>query len=138
MSEASLPAILPAGSKRADTVGFNRFSGPLYGLPDDGDLTRFAFIAEHKHLNGSGNVHGGMLMTLADVAMSRTTRMKGGSTRPSTVSLSCDFVSGAKLGELIEARVRIVRQTRTLMFMSAGIACGERPVMNASGLWKIA
>src|SRR5580765_2060556 len=112
-------AKLPHDAELASTAGFNLFAGPFYRLGDDGEVRRFAFIALDKHMNAAGGVHGGLLMTFADVAMSRTSRLVSGAKSCSTVSVSCDFVSAGRLGDLIEIRVRVTRQTRTLIFLSS-------------------
>src|SRR5271170_7135691 len=92
---------LPGDAVRIGTVGFNIFAGPIYRLGgrDGGDVRRFAFLPEQKHMNGSGAVHGGMLMTFADVSMSQTARLIFDGVGCNTVSLSCDFVSPGHLGE---------------------------------------
>lgn len=138
MSEA--PSPLPEGAVRIGTVGFNVFAGPIYRLSAAGDEAtgRFAFVAEQKHMNGSGAVHGGMLMTFADVSMSQAARAMFDGKGCNTVSLSCDFVSPGKIGELIESRVRVTRRTRTMAFISAEVVAGQRPLLIATGLWKLA
>jgi acyl-coenzyme A thioesterase PaaI-like protein len=128
---------LPADAENISIAGFNKFAGPFYRLPDDGDIRRFAFVALDKHMNGSGTVHGGLLMTFADISMSRTSRLVSGAASCSTVALNCDFVGPGRLGDVIEARVRATRQTRTLIFLSAELSAPGRIVMTASGLWKI-
>jgi uncharacterized protein (TIGR00369 family) len=132
------PPGLPPEAELASTGGFNEYVGPLWRLPDEegGAVTRFAFVAEDKHMNGAGTVHGGMLMALADTAMSRTTRLATGAKGVSTVALNCDFVTAGKLGELIEARVRITRQARTMVFVSAELVAAGRVLLVATGLWK--
>lgn len=136
---SQLPPGLPEGTEIASTGGFNLYIGPLYRLPDaeDGALKRFAFIAEDKHMNSAGSVHGGMLMSFADTAMSRTSRLASDAPRCSTVSLTADFVGPARLGDLIEARVRVTRKSRTMVFLSAEIVAGDRTILIATGLWKI-
>ncbi len=131
---------LPKEAVRIGSVGFNVFAGPLYRLPDEngGEIKHFVFVPEHKHMNGSGAVHGGMLMTFADVSMSQSARAAFDGHGCNTVSLSCDFVSPGKLGELIEARVRITRRTRTMAFISAEVTSGGVPLLVATGLWKVA
>jgi uncharacterized protein (TIGR00369 family) len=130
-------AKLPQDAELASTGGFNQFAGPFYRLKDDGDVRRFAFVAIDKHMNAAGSVHGGLLMTFADIAMSRTSRLVSGAHSCSTVSLSCDFVSPGHLGDLIEIRVRVTRQTRTLVFLSSEIFANEAVLMVANGLWRI-
>ena len=135
------PATLPAGAENVSNVGFNLYIGPIYRLSADADGMGacFGFIAAAKHMNSAGSVHGGMLMSFADVAMGRTARLAATDSelRGATISLTADFVGPGKLGDLIEARVRVTRRTRTLAFMSADIVAGDRPLMVATGLWKI-
>lgn len=128
---------LPKDAEPASTGGFNLFAGPFYRLKDDGDVRRFAFIAGDKHMNSVGSVHGGLLMTFADIAMSRTSRLATGAHSCSTVSLNCDFASAGRLGDLIEIRVRMTRQTRTLAFLSSETSANGKVLMVASGLWRI-
>ena len=128
---------LPQGAENISLGGFNRHAGPIWRLPVDGEVRRFALVVADKHMNGSGSVHGGMLMMLADVSMSQTSRAATGATTCSTVSLSCDFVGPGKLGEILIASVRVTKKTRTMVFLSADIARGDRPIAVATGLWKI-
>jgi uncharacterized protein (TIGR00369 family) len=134
------PAGIPPEAELASTGGFNKYVGPLYRLPDaeGGAVKRFAFAVVDKHMNSAGTVHGGMLMSLADTAMSRTSRLVSGAKSCSTVSLNCDFVGPGKLGDTIETRVRVTRQTRTLVFVSAELATDGRTLLVATGLWRIA
>ena len=136
MSE--VPKGLPETAENISRGGFNLHAGPIWRLPVDGEVRRFALVVGDKHMNSAGSVHGGLLMTFADIAMSQTARAVSGAPVCSTVSLTCDFVGPGRLGDILEARVRVTRQTRTLVFLLADIAAGERPVAVATGLWKIA
>jgi uncharacterized protein (TIGR00369 family) len=128
---------MPPGAEEISHSGFNRQVGPLYRLPDDGGRTRFAFVVAGKHMNAAGSIHGGMLMAFADVSMSRTTRLVTDAPSCSTVALTCDFLAPGRLGEAIESRVRVTRRTRTMVFLSAEVAAGERLLLVANGVWKI-
>lgn len=128
---------LPDGAEDISTGGFNLFAGPFYRLPDEGEVRRFAFVALDKHMNSAGSVHGGLLMTFADIAMSRTSRLATGAKSCSTVAISCDFAGPGRLGDVIDIRVRVTKKTRTLVFLAGEIAAGERALMTATGLWKI-
>jgi uncharacterized protein (TIGR00369 family) len=130
---------LPVGAENISAAGYNRHAGPFYRLAIDVDGRggRYAFIVQPKHLNNVGNIHGGLLMTFADVAMSRTARLAAGVESCNTVSLTVDFVGPGKLGDMVEAAVCVTRRTRTLIFQTANIAIGERIIMVATGLWKI-
>lgn len=130
---------LPDGAKEISVAAFAKFVGPIWRLPDgeDGALKRFAFRVADKHMNAAGAVHGGMLMTLADMAMSQTSRIVTGAASCSTVSLNCDFVGPGRLGDLVEARVRVTRKSRTMVFLSTELIAQERILLVATGLWKI-
>ena len=135
MSE--IPNGLPLEAQSVSRGGFNLHAGPIWRLPADGEVRRYALVAADKHMNSSGSVHGGLLMTFADIAMSQTARAVSGAPVCSTVSLTCDFVGPGKLGDILEAKVRVTRQTRTMVFLSADIVAGARMVAVATGLWKI-
>jgi acyl-coenzyme A thioesterase PaaI-like protein len=134
---SNVPKALPPGAENISRAGFNLYAGPFWRLPPDGPVHRFALIPEEKHLNCNGSLHGGMLMTFADISMSRASRAVSGAQSCSTVSLTCDFIGPGKLGDVIESRVRVTRQTRTLIFLSADIVAGDRVLGVATGLWKI-
>ena len=128
---------LPPEAENISIAGFNHHAGPIWRLRAEGEVRRFALVVAEKHMNGSGSIHGGMLMTFADISMSQTSRAVSGAKSCSTVSLTCDFVGPGKLGEILESRVRVTRQTRTMVFLSADIVCGDRAIAVATGLWKI-
>ena len=128
---------LPRDAQSISIAGFNLFAGPFYRLADDGAVRRFAFVPEPRHMNSAGSVHGGALMTFADIAMSRSARLESGAASCSTVSLNCDFVNAGCEGAVIVARVAVVRAARTLVFLSAELAADTLVVMTASGLWRI-
>ena len=133
-----VPSNLPAGAQGLSLGGFNLHAGPVYSLPADGDVRRVVLPVGAKHLNGGGNVHGGVLMTLADIAMSFAARDVSGAPSTATVSLTCDFVGPGQPDDVLEARVRVTRRTRTLVFLSCDIVVGARMIAVATGLWKIA
>jgi uncharacterized protein (TIGR00369 family) len=130
---------IPEGAVNVSIGGFNRFIGPLFRLPETsgGDVRRFAFSVTDKHMNSAGTVHGGMLMAFVDIAMSQTARAVSGAKSCSTVSLNCDFVGPGRLGDMIEARVRVTRRARTMVFMSSELVSGDRTLLVATGLWKV-
>jgi len=130
---------LPEGAVEVSVAAFSKYVGPIYRLPntEDGTIKRFAFIVVEKHMNSAGSVHGGMLMTLADLAMGQTSRLASGAKSCSTVSLNCDFLGPGRLGDMIEARVRVTRRSRTMVFLSGELVAGDRILLVATGLWKI-
>jgi uncharacterized protein (TIGR00369 family) len=115
--------------------GFIGLVGPFWMRPD-GDSYRFAFLAEPKHHNRRDVVQGGMIMTLADRAMGTTCWYANGRVPQATVQLDVQFVDAVQIGEFVEAKCRVVRRTRTIIFMAAELVVGERIIATASGVWK--
>jgi uncharacterized protein (TIGR00369 family) len=117
-------------------TAFGDLVGPIWRR-EDGERLRFGFVAAPKHLNRAGNLHGGMLMTLADQAMAMTARKASGSKRHATIELNIQFVGAVRLGDFVEAHPEIVRATRSLVFMQAKMFVGSRVVVTTNGIWKI-
>ncbi len=119
-----------------EASGYMGLVGPIYARRE---ATAWAYgvRADVQHLNQNGNVHGGMLVTLADSALGMIV-WEAVERRPCvTVQLNTQFVSAASAGEFIEARAEIVRKTRSLVFIRGQLTVGPRIVIVADGIWKI-
>ena len=112
--------------------------GPIYSLGEGKNLV-LGLRAEAKHCNARGTVHGGMLATLADVALGYT--MAFSSEPPAglvTANLSLDFAGTAKAGDWLEAHIDIQKQGSSLSFANCYIlAQGER-IVRASAVFLVA
>ena len=115
--------------------GFVALVGPIWRRTS-GETDRYAFVAEPKHQNRGSVVHGGMLMTFADRAIGRTCRYASEHQPQATVQLDIHFVDAVRVGEFVEARCRVVRRTRALLFARAELTVGARVVATAKGVWK--
>jgi len=140
MADAAAPPILPfdpaaAGWEPYKDEGFIGLVGPFWQRADGGSF-RYAFLAEPKHHNRRGVVQGGMLMTFADRSMGMTCWYANGQQPQATVQLDVHFVDAVQIGEFVEARCRVVRRTRSIVFMAADLVVGERVVATAQGVWK--
>lgn len=111
-------------------------AGPFYMKADEnGDIVS-AFRAEEKHMNGGGVVHGGALMSFADFALFAISSKEKPDTYGLTVAFASEFLAGAKLGALMEARGEVLRAGRSIIFVR-GIVTGDgEPVLNFSGTIK--
>ena len=115
--------------------GFIGLVGPFW-TRQEGGTRLFAFLAAPKHHNRRGVVQGGMLMTFADRAMGMTCWYANGQKPQATVHLDVHFIDAVQIGEFIEAKCKVVRRTRSLVFMSAELLAGARIVATANGVWK--
>ena len=117
------------------TRGFGRQVGPLfYKTWPDGKRT-FGLRIEDRHLNGLSNAHGGLLMTLADVAWGNVITVQR-SAWWVTVRLTCDFLASAKPGEWVEAGSEILSSEGDLYSVRGKVWCGERLLLTGTGLFK--
>lgn len=115
--------------------GFIGLVGPFW-TRRSGDSYSYAFLAEPKHHNRRGIVQGGMLMTLADRAMGMTCWYANERQPQATVQLDVHFIDAVQIGDFVEARCKVVRRARTLVFMAADLVVGSRIVATANGVWK--
>lgn len=126
-----------AGWKPYTDEGFIGLVGPFWSRPQEGSETPlFAFLAAPKHHNRRGVVQGGMLMTFADRSMGMTCWYANEKKPQATVHLDVHFVDAVRIGEFVEMRCKVVRRTRSLIFMSGELVVGERTVATANGVWK--
>ena len=112
--------------------------GPIYSLGEGKNLV-LGLRAETKHCNSRGTVHGGIVATLADVALGYV--MAFTSDPPGnllTANLSLDYAGSANAGDWLEARVDIQKQGSRLSFANCYIlAQGER-IVRASAVFLVA
>jgi acyl-coenzyme A thioesterase PaaI-like protein len=105
-------------------------------MRQSGDSYLYAFMAEPKHHNRRGIVQGGMLMTFADRSMGMTCWYANERQPQATIQLDVHFIDAVQIGEFVEAKCRVVRRTRSLIFMSAELVVATRVVATANGVWK--
>ena len=119
-----------------ETSGFLSLVGPLWERVVNGDH-EYAILAQDKHHNRRSRVQGGVLMTLADRASGMIARVVSGRPTLATVQMNVNFIDAGKIGELLIARPRVVRVTRTLIFTAVEVMAEGRCIATASGVFKI-
>jgi uncharacterized protein (TIGR00369 family) len=117
--------------------GFMKYLGGL-DLKKIDDLN-YEFLTEVKetHLNTGKIAHGGYLSTIADTGMGTAAHRVAGDRRCVTINLDMKFITAAKLGEKLNGKVKILKKTRTLVFINCEIHNSKDLVISASGTWKI-
>ncbi len=109
--------------------------GPFY-YRRDGERLIIALRIVEKHANARGVAHGGLLMTLADIALGYNTAYR--EDPPATLvtaSLTADFAGTAKLGDWVEAHVDVQKSGRRLAFANAYLAVGDERILRASAVF---
>ena len=109
--------------------------GPFYSRGAGTGLVLGLRVAK-KHTNARGFAHGGVLLTLADVALGYAA--EGYADPPArliTVSVSADFAGRAEPGDWVEARVDVQRVGVRMAFASAYLHVGERRIARTSAVF---
>ncbi len=127
----------PAGWKARELPGFFGQVGPLWTRKEPAAWA-YGVLADERHTNPAGIVHGGLLTTLLDHALSAIAWQANARKACITVALDVHFLAPARPGEFIEARGRIVRQASKLVFMQGSLTVQDRIVATASAILKIA
>jgi acyl-coenzyme A thioesterase PaaI-like protein len=136
MIDAAAEKLKSLGWSSVDASGFIALVGPLWHRVVN-DVHEYALIAEDKHHNRRGVVQGGVLMTFADRSCGMTARYVSGRPTLATVQLDTHFVDSGKIGEVLVSKPRVVRTTRSLIFVTTEVSAGDRCIVMASGVFKI-
>lgn len=100
-------------------------------------FARATIVADQRHLNPHGVVHGAAVYALIDQAMGAAVyTVMGPRERCATLDVSIAYLAPGRLGP-IEATVRLVRRTRRLAVLEAEASQGERLLAKALGTYAV-
>lgn len=134
--KATASELIANGYKQLDlNEPFEVLVGPFYMKELEDGTFKSAFIAEEKHTNALGMVHGGLLMSFADFSLFSIARKEVDGDCV-TVGFNSEFVAAGKVGEVIESSGEIIRATRSLLFVRGTIYSGDQTLLSFSGILK--
>lgn len=130
---------IPAGFEPADfTPGFLDHGGPYYLGPVAEGVRVVGLLVCPHHINYQNAAHGGVISTLADVALSHAVfNAERPRLTPSTVTLTVNYLIGAWLGDWLEARVQIDRLGGRTAYTTGGIWRGDEQIATMSGVFAV-
>ena len=117
--------------------GFMKYLGGLDLKKINENQYEFSVEVKEMHLNTGKIAHGGFLSTIADTGMGTAAHQIAGNKRCVTINLDIKFITAAKLDEKLKGRVKILKKTKTLIFIICEISNIKDLVISASGTWKI-
>lgn len=104
-------------------------------------LWRYGLRTMAEHNNGSGVVHGGVLMAFADHALSLLAWEAAERAPCTTIQLNTHFLAGVTPGAFIELRGEVTRKTRGLVFLRGVIGARDddetSDVGAVDGIWRV-
>jgi acyl-coenzyme A thioesterase PaaI-like protein len=136
MTDKATEKLKTSGWTIVETTGFLSLVGPLWQRVVDGEH-EYAIVAQDKHHNRRGLVQGGLLMTFADRTCGMTARYVSGRPTLATVQMDTHFVDSGKIGEILLSKPRVVRATRSLIFVRTEVTVDKRCIAMANGVFKI-
>ena len=135
---ASLPDPASDGWLPLANDGYASLIGPFWHRPGtDGQAPRFAMLADGRHVNFHGIVHGGMLMSFADTALGVTVWETAGRQPCVTIQFGAQFLDAVQVGDFIEIDVEVLRRSASVVFVRGTLRCGAKPVGAVEGVWKM-
>jgi len=121
---------------RREMKGIPASLGALWTHRDENGW-RYGVQLEESHANAQGVVHGGVLMTFMDHALSLMVWEATGRAICSTVHLDSHFLSAVRPPAFVELDGQILRQGRKMAFVRGVLRVEGAAVMEATGVWSI-
>lgn len=119
---------VPAAFEKLSPSPFSELIGPLY-IDRSGPVPVLGVEVEARHANRRGRAHGGLLMALSDIALSRAVfeHLPPGATM-ATADLHIAFLNGVEQGAWLTAVPSVDRAGRALIHASCDVRAGEEVV----------
>ena len=97
----------------------------------------FKSTINQNHLNAAGITHGGYLSALVDAGAGTAAHRCAENAPCVTISLDLKFIGPSKIGDEIIGNVKILKKTKTLVFLFCELKSNDKIITSASGVWKI-
>ena len=117
--------------------GFMKHNGGVLFRNISDTEFEFKSTINDNHLNAAGITHGGYLSALVDAGAGTAAHRSAKSAPCVTISLDLKFIGSSKAGDEIIGYVKILKKTKTLVFLFCELSCDKKIITSASGIWKI-
>lgn len=122
---------------RREMKGIPASLGALYTSRDDKGNWRYGVQLDASHANAQGAVHGGVLMTFLDHALSLLVWEASERAICSTVHLDSHFLNAVIPPAFVELDGEIMKQGKSLAFARGVLSVNGKAVMEGKGVWNI-
>ena len=117
--------------------GFMKHNGGLLFKNISENEYEFKSTINNNHLNAAGITHGGYLSALIDAGAGTAAHRSADNAPCVTISLDIKFIGSSKVNDEIYGKVKILKKTKTLVFLFCELNCNGKIITSASGIWKI-
>ena len=117
--------------------GFMKHNGGVFFKTVTDTDYEFKTTINENHLNAANITHGGYLSALVDAGAGTAAHRSAENLPCVTISLDLKFIGASKIGDEIIGNVKILKKTKTLVFLFCELKCNNKIITSASGVWKI-
>ena len=117
--------------------GFMKHNGGVMFRNISENEYEFKSVINENHLNAAGITHGGYLAALIDAGAGTAAHRSAQNAPCVTISLDLKYIGASKVGDEIIGHVKILKKTKTLVFLFCELRCDNKTITSASGVWKI-
>jgi len=116
---------------------FEMNSGPFYVGGGESGETIVALKVNRKQCNSGFVAHGGLLMTLADLAVCHEAVKDSRHTRALTISLTANFLQPAEKGTILKAFPTVSHKTKRTAFVEAYITANSEKIFTCTSVIRL-
>ena len=117
--------------------GFMKYNGGVLFRKISETEYEFKSTINKNHLNAAGITHGGYLCALVDAGAGTAAHRSADNAFCVTISLDLKFIGVSKIGDEIIGHVKILKKTKSLIFLFCELKCNNKIITSGSGVWKI-
>ena len=117
--------------------GFMKHNGGLLFKEISENEYEFKTTIEENNLNTAGITHGGYIASIIDSGAGTGAYRAANNSMCVTISLDIKFIGATKLGDEIIGFVKILKRTKSMVFLICHLKSNEKIIASASGIWKI-
>ena len=117
--------------------GFMKHNGGLLFRTISENQYEFKTTVTENHLNRVKITHGGYLASIIDAGLGTAASRCAGNVPCVTISLDIKYIAPSKEEDEIIGFTKILKKTKTLVFLTCDLKCNDKIIANASGVWKI-
>ena len=117
--------------------GFMKHNGGILFRNISDTEYEFKTTINENHLNAAGITHGGFICSLIDAGAGTAAHRSAGQAPCVTISLDLKFIAITKIGDEIIGFVKILKKTKSMVFLICHLKSKDKMIASASGIWKI-
>ena len=117
--------------------GFMKHNGGIMFRNISETEYEFKTTINENHLNAMGITHGGFICSLVDAGAGTAAHRCVGNAPCVTVSLDLKFIAPTKTNDEIIGFTKILKKTKSMVFLICHLKSKDKIVASASGVWKI-